>query len=59
LKWILQQEGITTVIPGASRISQVEGNLSATKLPDLSPEILVKLERFYKEKVRPQVRGEI
>ncbi|MFS0489703.1 aldo/keto reductase [Leadbetterella byssophila] len=59
LKWILQQEGITTVIPGASRISQVESNLSASKLPDLSPEILVELDRFYREKVRPQVRGEI
>jgi aryl-alcohol dehydrogenase-like predicted oxidoreductase len=59
LKWILQQEGLSTVIPGASQVQQVENNMKAEELPDIDQETLAKLRDFYTEKVRPLVRGEI
>lgn len=59
LKWIMQQDGVSTVIPGASRAQQVVKNAEAATLPDLDAATLQKLKEFYLEKVRPLVRGEI
>lgn len=38
LRWILMQEAVSVVIPGASRPEQVRANVKAAQLPALSPE---------------------
>lgn len=59
LKWILQQQGLSTVIPGASSARQVAQNMLAVALPELDEPRLERLREFYLTKVRPLVRGEI
>jgi len=38
LRWIIDQPGVTTVIPGARDRAQVEGNAAAAALPPLTDE---------------------
>lgn len=57
IRWILQHPAITTVIPGASRTSQVQSNLQASQLPDFAPEVMQQLSRLYYEEIRGKIRG--
>lgn len=57
IRWILDHPEVTTVIPGASKIPQVESNLSASSLPSLAPDIHEKLRLLYDEKIKPVIRG--
>lgn len=57
IKWILQHPAITTVIPGATRTSQVQSNLQASQLPDFDPEVMHQLNRMYHEAIRGKIRG--
>lgn len=57
LRWILDFDAVTVVIPGASRPSQVESNASISNLDSLSPELHEKLKNFYEEKVAQHIRG--
>jgi len=57
LRWILDYDAVSVVIPGASRPEQVLGNASISALPHLSPELHKKLETFYMEKVVQHIRG--
>lgn len=57
IKWILQHPAITTVIPGASRTSQVLNNLQASQLPDFDPEVMLQLSQLYYEEIRGKIRG--
>lgn len=57
IKWILQHPAITTVIPGATRVSQVQSNLQASALPDFDPEVMMRLSRLYDEEIRGKIRG--
>jgi len=57
LRWILDHEAITTVIPGASKVSQVESNVSASDLPPLSSELRQKLSALYSSSIEPYIRG--
>jgi len=57
LRWILDFNGITTIIPGASRVEQAQANASVSKLPHLPDELHEKLESFYNERVTPYIRG--
>ncbi|SEA33763.1 Predicted oxidoreductase [Thalassobacillus cyri] len=57
LKWILQQPGITAVIPGFRNVRQVEDNLAALDVPDFTQDELDNLQEFYEKKVVPQIRG--
>lgn len=59
LRWILDHPEVTTIIPGASKVEQVEENMRACDLEPLSPEIHEKLKRLYEEQIKPKVRGEI
>ncbi len=47
IKWILMFKEISCVIPGASRIEQVEGNLGSMELNDLTPEQMMGVEGIY------------
>ena len=57
LRWILDHKEVTTVIPGASKVSQVEGNVAASSLPSLSPDSHRKLKDLYTTEIKHQIRG--
>ncbi|HEX6922479.1 MAG TPA: aldo/keto reductase [Bacillales bacterium] len=57
LRWILDQEAISCVIPGFRNVKQVEDNLRAVEVPAYSNEELQRLEEFYKEEVHQNIRG--
>lgn len=57
LRWILDFEAVTTIIPGASRPEQVAGNVRASDLPRLSPELHGLLRDFYETEVKGLIRG--
>ncbi|MDR0488421.1 MAG: aldo/keto reductase [Propionibacteriaceae bacterium] len=55
LRWLIDQDGITTIIPGASRVEQARLNAEAATLKPLSPEILDELEQIYTKYAAPHV----
>lgn len=57
LRWILDHEAVSVVIPGATSVNQVNENVSAGDLPCLSPEFHRKLSDFYHQKVVAHIRG--
>lgn len=57
LRWIIDQPGVTTVIPGASRPEQARANAAAAGLAPLSAEQLAALERIYDEQIREHVHA--
>jgi aryl-alcohol dehydrogenase-like predicted oxidoreductase len=57
LRWVLDHEAVTTVIPGASRPEQVAENAAASELPSLPPALHQRLAAFYRDRVQPHVRG--
>lgn len=57
LRWILDHPEVTTVIPGATKISQVKSNVAASELPPLSNEIHKKLRKLYDVKIKEAIRG--
>jgi aryl-alcohol dehydrogenase-like predicted oxidoreductase len=57
LRWCLDFDAVTTVIPGAKRPEQARGNAGASDLPPLSPALHQQLRRFYDDEVAAFVRG--
>ncbi len=57
IRWILDHPEVTTVIPGATKLSQVQSNMEASSLPCLSKETHQQLRKWYEEKVRKAIRG--
>jgi aryl-alcohol dehydrogenase-like predicted oxidoreductase len=57
LRWILDQPGVTTVIPGARSVEQVDGNVAAARLPSLDPDLLAALRDLYDRTARPYVHA--
>ena len=55
LRWIVDQPGVTTVIPGARSPEQARGNLAAADLAPLSDEQLAAVEAVYDAHVREYV----
>ena len=55
LRWVIDQPGVTTVIPGARTVEQVRGNVAAAALPPLTESQLSDLERLYDERIRAHV----
>lgn len=55
LKWVLMNENITTVIPGASRPEQVSSNLNALKVPEITAEEFSLLNQIYQTEIKPLV----
>ena len=55
LRWVIDQPGVTTVIPGARTVEQVRGNVAAAALPPLIDSQLSDLERVYDERIRAHV----
>ena len=57
LRWILDHEAISTVIPGAKHADQARENAAAAKLPPISPQSHEALAELYSEKIDGEVRG--
>jgi len=57
LRWILDQTGVSAVIPGARNESQVRGNVAAAALDPLSEQLLVDLRAVYDADIREHVHA--
>jgi aryl-alcohol dehydrogenase-like predicted oxidoreductase len=57
LRWILDFDAVSVIIPGASRPEQAVANTSASDLPPLSAELHKKLYDFYQARVAENIRG--
>jgi aryl-alcohol dehydrogenase-like predicted oxidoreductase len=55
LKWILMFKEVSCVIPGASTMDQVDSNLSANGMPDLTIEKMTGVRKIYEEYIKPHV----
>jgi aryl-alcohol dehydrogenase-like predicted oxidoreductase len=57
LRWILDYEAVTVVIPGASRPQQARANAAVSNLPALGAETHRVLRGFYDKEVASHIRG--
>jgi aryl-alcohol dehydrogenase-like predicted oxidoreductase len=55
LRWIVQQPGVTTVIPGARNAAQAVGNAAAADLDPLPDETVRAIADLYDRRIRPLV----
>jgi aryl-alcohol dehydrogenase-like predicted oxidoreductase len=55
LRWVIQQPGVSTVIPGASSPQQARQNAAAAGLPPLTAGELRAIEDLYDRRIRAQV----
>jgi aryl-alcohol dehydrogenase-like predicted oxidoreductase len=55
LRWIVQQPGVTTVIPGARSAEQARLNAAAAALPPFTREQLSAIEDIYDRRIRARV----
>ncbi|HEV2347567.1 MAG TPA: aldo/keto reductase [Actinocrinis sp.] len=55
LRWILDQPGVSVVIPGARNSEQARANAAAADLPALAKETHAAVRDIYDELIRPQV----
>ncbi len=55
LRWIIDQAGVSVVIPGARNPQQARANVAAADLPALPAEAHAAVRRIYDELIRPQV----
>ena len=57
LRWILDHDAISTVIPGATRKSQIECNVGASDLAPLLQDVHEELNRLYKFEIESCIVG--
>jgi aryl-alcohol dehydrogenase-like predicted oxidoreductase len=57
IRWILDHPDVTAVIPGATKVEQVEKNMAASELPPLNKSKHQQLRSLYDEKIQPFIRG--
>lgn len=57
LRWIIEQPGVTTVIPGARNPAQARANAEAAKLPALSAETHAAIRDLYDRRIKSQVEN--
>ncbi|TDD28194.1 aldo/keto reductase [Kribbella turkmenica] len=55
LRWIIDQPGVTVVIPGARNPAQVAGNLAAAQLSPLGADQLAAVRETYDALIRPHL----
>jgi len=55
LRWILMQEAVSCVIPGAKRPSQAEDNAAAADLPPIGIEVMDAVGEIYDDLIKDQV----
>jgi aryl-alcohol dehydrogenase-like predicted oxidoreductase len=57
LRWIIQQPGVTSVIPGARSVAQARANAASAALPALPQATLDAVRDLYDRRIRAQVHG--
>lgn len=57
LRWCLDHEAVSVIIPGASNPQQATANARASSLPPLSADLHAKLGAFYEQQVAAHIRG--
>lgn len=57
LRWILDHDAVSVVIPGASRVEQALGNATISDLQPLGDELHEKIAEFYGREVKEFIRG--
>jgi aryl-alcohol dehydrogenase-like predicted oxidoreductase len=55
LRWVIQQPGVSTVIPGARNAAQAEQNAASAALPPFSDADLAAIADLYDRRIRAQV----
>ncbi len=55
LRWILMNDAVTVVIPGAKNLRQARDNAAAAELPPLSDETMARVGTIYDDRIRPFV----
>lgn len=55
LKWILQFDAVSCIIPGASSAGQVDSNISALNVPDFTKEQLQAVQEVYEKYIEPSL----
>jgi aryl-alcohol dehydrogenase-like predicted oxidoreductase len=56
LRWVIDQPGVSVVIPGARNAAQMRANAASARLEPLSPEQLAAVEEVYDRHIRPYVQ---
>jgi aryl-alcohol dehydrogenase-like predicted oxidoreductase len=57
LRWILDFDAVSVIIPGASNPQQARANVTASALPPLGEGLHAQLRAFYETKVAANIRG--
>ncbi|MEU6540368.1 aldo/keto reductase [Streptomyces sp. NPDC047000] len=57
LRWIIDQPGVTTVIPGARTPEQARANAAAAELPALDTPTLTAIRELYDRRIKEQVEN--
>ena len=57
LAWVAQQEGVTTVIPGARTAAQAKANAVAGELPPLGEDFMAGIRDLYDRELRTQIHS--
>jgi aryl-alcohol dehydrogenase-like predicted oxidoreductase len=55
LRWVTQQDGVTTVIPGATSLAQARANAAVGSMAPLPEQTLDRLRELYDRRIRAQV----
>jgi aryl-alcohol dehydrogenase-like predicted oxidoreductase len=57
LRFVLDQPGMSVVIPGARNVEQARGNAAAARLARLDPDSIAAIHQVYDELIRPEVHA--
>jgi len=57
LRWILDFDAVSVIIPGASSPAQARANVTASELPPLGERLHAQLREFYETQVVQHIRG--
>ena len=55
LRWILQHDAVSTIIPGASRAEQVAANIDSLNFPELSQQQMAEIKAVYEKYIKKSV----
>jgi aryl-alcohol dehydrogenase-like predicted oxidoreductase len=55
LRWILMNDAVTTVIPGAKNAAQAKMNAAAEDVPALNDKTMAAVAEIYQQRIAPHV----
>ncbi|KKB82631.1 aldo/keto reductase [Devosia limi DSM 17137] len=59
LRWILDHPQVSTIIAGVSKPEQLADNVAASEQRSLFPALMGQLASWYRDEVKPAIRGEV